>query len=53
MLSNRLSGLLKSLGEIKVPVFCLIMRLTKQPNSRKTPPLARRCRAIGDNGSTL
>ena len=25
----------------------------KQPNSRKTPPLARRRGAIGDNGSTL
>ena len=26
---------------------------TKQPKSRKTPPLARRRGAIGDNGSTL
>ena len=26
---------------------------TKQPNSRKKPPLARRRGAIGDNGSTL
>ena len=26
---------------------------TKKPNSRKTPPLARRRGAIGDNGSTL